>query len=422
MKRTLPILTALLAILSSSPVLAYDCVVGGIYYNLDTENNTASVTYYSKNAKYNIDAYIDDIDIPEAISYKGISYLVVAIEAYSFSGCSDMTSVNIPKTIISIGSKAFYNCYGLTSVYFDAEDCKTMGSKNAPAFEGCESFTSLTIGGDVKTIPSYAFYGCYRLKAVTIPRQISCVGDNAFAKCSGLVSVAYNAEDCKHMGYNYAVFYGCDKFSSLTIGENVKNIPSYAFYGCNNLTSVTIPDSVEYIGPRAFYSCGSLKTVIISNSVKTIQNGTFMWCRSITSVSIGKSVESICDYAFSECHSLTSVDIPNSVRRIYDYAFSSCLKLTSVDFPNTVSYIGNYSFSGCTCLTSLTIPSSVSYIGESAFYNCSGLKSVAFNAENCETIGSSSKPVFEGCTSFSSRFGDSYWYSCFLWMQKISLC
>jgi len=44
----------------------------------------------------------------------------------------------------------------------------------------------------------------------------------------------------------------------------------------------------------------------------------------------------------------------------------------------------------------------VTIIGGNAFYNCKGLTSVTFNAEKCETMGSSEYLVFEGCTKLST--------------------
>lgn len=45
----------------------------------------------------------------------------------AFSGCSGLTSLNLPDGITSIGKYAFYGCSGLTSIYVYAEKVPQMG-------------------------------------------------------------------------------------------------------------------------------------------------------------------------------------------------------------------------------------------------------------------------------------------------------
>lgn len=49
--------------------------------------------------------------------------------------------------------------------------------------------------------------------------------------------------------------------NSITIGENVKHIPSCAFEGCRGLTSIVIPSGVTLIGSMAFSLCDNLKLI-----------------------------------------------------------------------------------------------------------------------------------------------------------------
>ena len=57
-----------------------------------------------------------------------------------------------------------------------------------------------------------------------------------------------------------------DPITTLTIGENVTSIPSYAFHDCRNITgSLSIPSSVTSIGSKAFYYCDGI-TKIHANS------------------------------------------------------------------------------------------------------------------------------------------------------------
>ena len=61
---------------------------------------------------------------------------VTEIREYAFDGCSSLISVKIPSSVTSIGGSAFSGCSGLRSIYVYAE---TVPSTVAGAFEGCDS-------------------------------------------------------------------------------------------------------------------------------------------------------------------------------------------------------------------------------------------------------------------------------------------
>ena len=119
----------------------------------------------------------------------------------------------------------------------------------------------------------------------------------AFSDCSGLTSVIWNAENCTRSGYYNPIFSGCSNLKSVTIGDNVKTIPSFAFYDCSGFTSITIPDSVTSIGDYAFSGCSGLTSITIPDSVTSIGKSAF-YKSGLTSAIIGKNVTSIGDDAF----------------------------------------------------------------------------------------------------------------------------
>lgn len=88
----------------------------------------------------------------------------------------------IPSSVFSIGSYAFYDCTGLTSVTI-GDSVRSLG---ADAFYGCNALTNVTIGNSVRTIPFEAFSYCSSLPSVTIPGSITNIGTYAFAYCGGL--------------------------------------------------------------------------------------------------------------------------------------------------------------------------------------------------------------------------------------------
>ena len=85
--------------------------VDGIYYYLNSEDKTASVTdwwgsYYS-----------GEIVIPETVIFDGTRYSVTSLGDECFRGCSSLTSITIPNSVTSLGDYCFEGCSSLTSIY-----------------------------------------------------------------------------------------------------------------------------------------------------------------------------------------------------------------------------------------------------------------------------------------------------------------
>ena len=175
-----------------------------IYYSiLSTQERTCRVSNGGPSC------YSGVVRIPEKVSCNSVEFQVVGIEDNAFSMCYDLTSVEIPKTVTTIGQGAFSNCRRLTSVTIPSGVSMICAS----AFSGCTSLTSITIPDGVTCIVRYAFEGCTGLTSMTIPDNVTSIDYYAFKGCTGLTSV--------------------------TIGKSVQEMYDYAFDGCTALKEVT---------------------------------------------------------------------------------------------------------------------------------------------------------------------------------------
>ncbi|MCH5184412.1 MAG: leucine-rich repeat domain-containing protein [Oscillospiraceae bacterium] len=112
---------------------------------------------------------------------------VTDVARKAFYSRNDLTSVEIPAGVKSIGSEAFYGCISLTSVTLP----EGMTEILKYAFCACDSLKSVTIPEGVERIDQYAFAYCESLTSVKIPGSVIHIGVDAFCMCTSLKSIQY---------------------------------------------------------------------------------------------------------------------------------------------------------------------------------------------------------------------------------------
>ncbi len=378
---------------------AYDFEVNGIYYNVN--NDGASVTVTSSTSSYV--KYSGSISIPSTVEYYNRLYSVTSIGNDAFFGSTDLTSVTIPNSVTSIGDKAFYYCRSLKSVTIP----NSVTSIGSSAFEGCSGLTSVTIPNSVTSIGNGAFYGTAWYN--NQPDGLVYAGKVAYKYKGTMPSGTNITLEEGTLGITERAFSGYNGLTSITIPNSVTSIGEWAFSGCDGLTKaefasieslckiqfalnyanpliyakhlyingqevtdLVIPNGVTSIGDQAFYNCSSLKSVTIPNSVTSIGYESFYDCSGLTKAEFS-SIESLCKINFYRFDS----NPLSYAKHLYINGDEITDALT---IPNSVTSIGAYAFYGCDGMTSVTIPNSVTSIGYQAFYDCSGLKSVSLNS------------------------------------------
>lgn len=133
-------------------------------------------------------------------------------ELSMFGGAGD----SLENITVNVGNKKYHssgNCVIDTESKTLVIGCKnsvipTDGSVTIigkGAFAGCSRLTSIKIPKNIVSIGSYAFHGCTGLTSVTIPTSVTIIGHFAFASCQNLSTIAF--EDPTGWGAGSEYFY-----------------------------------------------------------------------------------------------------------------------------------------------------------------------------------------------------------------------
>ncbi|MBP3254027.1 MAG: leucine-rich repeat domain-containing protein [Bacteroidales bacterium] len=342
-----------------------------IFYNITSSTNkTVEVTYRGTDTSMYQDRYTGKVFIPPSVTIDGFKYKVTAVGKNAFVNCGQLQEVVLPATVEEIKEQAFLSS-GLTTV---------------------------TLPKNVTSIGQYAFAGCINLQSVKLPKSLNQLSSDAFYMCRNLSDIAIDKSN-KNFSVDDKVLYTYTKDTLLLFPSNhektvfdipatVKVISRNAFVE-SKLATVLFPYTLTEIQDYAFVSCMNLTALTLSGNISKLTGYSFVSCQNINKIEVESGNRNFVTYNdilyssdrktlvyYAPGKSSTMFNIPSYVRTIGNGAFHCCQNLKTVVMPSSVVYIGYGAFESCVALSSVTLSDSLSVIGEYAFANCDKLEKI----------------------------------------------
>ena len=183
--------------------------------------------------------YIHEIIFADSVKHIG---------AYVTQGVQELKKVKWSTNLISIGDRAFENCYYLGDTLTLPDSLQTIGEK---AFRKCEYLWYINFGSGLKSIGNNAFEKCSSLVEITLPKNIEYISDYAFIDCINLQEI--NWECIADMGKG--VFQNT-QLTDVVLPSGLEILPEDTFKNCYSLTTIVIPKTVKTISKNTFKDCG----------------------------------------------------------------------------------------------------------------------------------------------------------------------
>ncbi len=264
----------------------------------------------------------------QSINMENASYLTT----FSFSDFTNLKHATLPRTLVEIPQKAFFNC----------------------------PLTTINLPGTVEKIGNYAFKGTSLSGSLYLSNSLKTIGIGAF-------------DSLKLTG-------------TLTIPDSVTTISNEAFYN-NKFTKLVISQnsSLTTIGNNAFRNNQISNAIALPKSVTTIGNNTF--CNnSIPELALNYGLKSIGNYAFGTNKITGTINIPVTVEKIDAQAFkSNQIEAVIFNKDSALTTLGSYAFSQNKISNAIMMPKGLTKISSYVFSN-NTISSLSFEEGSVATV------------------------------------
>lgn len=235
-----------------------------------------------------------------------------------------------------------------------------------------------------------------------------------FEGCTNLESI--DLSQCRqlwaksnHSDGNWQGTFWKTKLSTVTLNDNITEIPNGCFDTCTYLTSINIPSACTKLGNICFKYCSNL-SIDVADLINIEHIGRAVFTRRSADISAMltgdengivylPNLQTIGAQAFRENPYLKEINFPNLTSLDVDTTFAGCSNLQKITSLGniTMSQISNNTvstFGDCTNLREVSLPAGVTALQNGMFRQCTSLSTI--NLDNIVYIGNA---AFQNCAS-----------------------
>lgn len=264
----------------------------------------------------------------QSINMENASYLTT----FSFSDFINLKYATLPRTLVEIPQKAFFNC----------------------------PLTTINLPGTVEKIGNYAFKGTSLSGSLYLPNSLKTIGVGAFAslKLTGTLTIPDSVTTISNEAFNN------NKFTKLVIGQN---------------------SSLTTIGDNAFRNNQISNAIALPKSLTTVGNSAFK-DNSISKLALNYGLKSIGNYAFGTNKITGTINIPVTVEKIDAQAFrSNQIEAVIFNKNSALTTLGSHAFSNNKISNAIMMPKGLTKISSYVF-SINTISSLSFEEGSVATV------------------------------------
>lgn len=304
--------------------------------------------------------------------------LVTSIADTAFQNRSEITSLTLPPTVLSIGGNAFFRCMKLETIQF-ADGLRSIGGG---AFWDCVRLTALRMPDTVTSLGVQSVYQCRKITDLHISKKLTEIGAQTFDSIA--VKDLVIPDNIVRIG-DFAFCRG-EGIETIVIPDSVTQIGADVFSRSSTIQSIRVGKNVLSLGANTFNQNPNMESIVFEGELIDIPDGLFFMDSSLSFV-VPKETETVGEKAFARCKAV-SVDPENQHLMSVDnmvlskdgkilYSYASGDGAESLFVPDGVEEIYKSALYYAK-FTSISLPASLKSVRADAFVKCKWLKNVTF--------------------------------------------